>query len=145
MSIKFSEQHAPQQNGENPPRNVGRALLRGLKLKCPNCGRGRLFRRYLKVADSCATCREAFHHHRADDAPPYFTILVVGHILLPIVIAVELSLTPPFWVHAALWIPATLALTVAVLAPIKGAIVSLQWALYMHGFDTRGAGEDTLG
>ena len=69
-------------------RPVFGSLLRGAMLKCPACGIGSLFRRYLKVADHCAQCGEALHHHRADDAPPYFTIVIVGHIVVSLVLAV---------------------------------------------------------
>jgi uncharacterized protein (DUF983 family) len=75
------------------------------------------------------------HHHRADDAPPYFTIVIVGHIVVGLVLAVEMAYRPPLWVHAALWLPLTLILTLVVLQVVKGALVALQWALLMHGFD----------
>ncbi len=122
---------------ENPPRSLWQALGRGFRMKCPNCGIGPLFRKYLKVAPACSNCGEALHHHRADDAPPYFTILVVGHAIVPMVLAVEMAYRPALWIHAALWFPMTLFLAMSVLPLIKGALVSHQWALYMHGFDPR--------
>lgn len=125
------------------PRPVWPALRRGLRGACPNCGRGRLFARFLKVSESCGDCREELHHHRADDAPPYFTIFIAGHILVPVVLAVERIWTPDLWVHMALWLPATIALCLALLPPVKGALVGLQWALRMHGFD--GAVNDAEG
>jgi uncharacterized protein (DUF983 family) len=94
-----------------------------------------MFRRYLKVWDACPNCGEALHHHRADDAPPYFTILVVGHVVIGGVLALERAYAPPGWVHAALWLPLTLILTLVLLSRVKGALIGLQWALYMHGFD----------
>jgi uncharacterized protein (DUF983 family) len=104
-------------------------------LKCPACGVGAMFRRYLKVADACPHCGEELHHHRADDAPPYFTIVIVGHIVVGLVLAVEMAYRPALWVHAALWLPLTVILTLLVLPLVKGALVALQWALLMHGFD----------
>ena len=65
-----------------------------------------MFRRYLKVADNCPHCGEALHHQRADDAPPYFTIVIVGHVVVSLVLAVEMAYRPPLWLHAALWLPA---------------------------------------
>jgi uncharacterized protein (DUF983 family) len=76
-------------------RPVFKSLLRGAMLKCPACGIGSRFRRYLKVADTCPQCGEALHHHRADDAPPYFTIVIVGHIVVSLVLAVEMAYRPP--------------------------------------------------
>jgi uncharacterized protein (DUF983 family) len=113
------------------------ALLRGFRGRCPNCGEGRLFRAFLKVAESCPHCREELHHQRADDAPAYFVILIVGHLVVPLALAVETRFMPPYWLHAALWLPLTLALAVGLLQPIKGAIVGWQWAHRMHGFDSR--------
>jgi uncharacterized protein (DUF983 family) len=122
---------------ENPPRSLWQALGRGFRMKCPNCGIGPLFRKYLKVAPLCTNCGEELHHHRADDAPPYFTILVVGHAIVPMVLAVEMAYRPDLWIHAALWFPMTLFLAMSALPLIKGALVGHQWALYMHGFDPR--------
>jgi uncharacterized protein (DUF983 family) len=110
------------------------AILRGAALTCPACGRGRLFGVYLKVADSCAACGQELHHHRADDAPPYFTIVAVGHLVVGGALALEQALAPASWIHFVLWIPLALALSLLLLPRIKGALVGLQWANRMHGF-----------
>jgi uncharacterized protein (DUF983 family) len=94
-----------------------------------------MFHRYLKVSNNCPNCGEELHHHRADDAPAYFTIAIVGHIVVGLVLAVEMAYRPALWVHAALWLPLTVILTLLFLPAIKGALVGLQWALRMHGFD----------
>jgi uncharacterized protein (DUF983 family) len=120
---------------ENPPRNLLQALGRGFRMKCPSCGAGPIFNKYLKVAPACSNCGEELHHHRADDAPPYFTILVVGHVIVAMVLAVEMAYHPALWIHAALWLPMTFILAMSALPLIKGALVGLQWANYMHGFD----------
>jgi uncharacterized protein (DUF983 family) len=125
-----------------PRRNTLQAVWRGFALKCPSCGRAALFRRYLKVWDRCPGCAEELHHHRADDAPAYFTILVVGHFIIGGVLGLERALSPPDWVHFVIWVPLTLASTLWLLPRVKGALIGLQWALYMHGFDrARGASE----
>jgi uncharacterized protein (DUF983 family) len=121
-------------DGFRAPRDIWRSLLRGFALRCPNCAKGRMFHRYLKVSDRCPSCGEELHHHRADDAPPYFTIVIVGHIVVGGVLALERAVSPPTWVHAAIWLPLTLACSLLLLPRIKGAIVGLQWALRMHGF-----------
>ena len=95
-----------------------------------------MFRRYLKVADKCPACGEALHHHRADDAPPYFTIVIVGHVVVGLMLAVEMAYRPPLWLHAAHLAAAHgRACALMLLPPVKGALVGLQWALLMHGFD----------
>jgi uncharacterized protein (DUF983 family) len=117
-----------------PPRDVVRAMLRGTRQCCPACGEGALYRQYLKVADACPKCGQELFHHRADDAPPYFTILIVGHILAAGVLLLEETYAPETWVHYAIWLPLLLVLTLGLLPRIKGALVGLQWALHMHGF-----------
>ena len=118
-----------------PARPAWQSIRRGLFGRCPNCDRGRMFRAFLKVADHCTVCSEALHHHRADDAPAYFVILIVGHVVVPLALVVEVAYTPPYWLHAVLWLPLTIGLAVGLLQPVKGAIVGWQWANYMHGFD----------
>ena len=78
-------------------------------------------------------------HHRADDAPPYFTIVIVGHIVVPLLMTVELTYAPPLWLHLLLWLPLTAILSLALLPCVKGAIVGLQWAHRMHGFELKNA------
>src|SRR6516165_7001662 len=69
-------------SSRQPPRAVWPAIRKGLRGRCPSCGRGKIFRAYLKVNDECPQCGEELHHHRADDAPPYMTIVVVGHVVV---------------------------------------------------------------
>ncbi|MCX7365731.1 MAG: DUF983 domain-containing protein [Alphaproteobacteria bacterium] len=113
---------------------LGTALWRGLQCRCPACGEGRLFGRFVKVAPACTRCGEAFHHHRADDFPAYLVIVLVGHLVLPLVLWVETAFVPDYWIHAALWLPAVVGLSVGLLQPVKGAVVALQWHTGMHGF-----------
>jgi uncharacterized protein (DUF983 family) len=127
--------NAPVSYSGQPPRPLGQAMRRGFRCRCPNCGQGRLFRAYLKVVDRCTVCGTELFHHRADDAPPYFVILITGHLVVPIALIVETELAPPLWLHAVIWGPLTVALVLALLQPVKGAIVGWQWAAYMHGFD----------
>ena len=111
------------------------ALGRGFRCKCPACGKSRLFARFLKVASACPACGEEMHHHRADDFPAYLVIVIVGHIVVPLVLAVETHLAPSYWIHLALWLPLTLGLSLTLLQPIKGTVVAVQWFLGMHGFE----------
>jgi uncharacterized protein (DUF983 family) len=117
------------------PRDAMQAMGRGLRGRCPACGEGRIFRRFLKVDDACPQCREELHHHRADDFPAYLVIVIVGHIVVPLVLSVETNFAPSYWIHLALWLPLTLGLSIGLLQPVKGAVVALQWYLGMHGFE----------
>lgn len=117
------------------PRDIVQAMRRGFRGRCPACGEGRLFRSFLKVNETCAECGEELHHHRADDFPAYLVIVIVGHIVVPLVLAVETHLAPSYWVHLALWLPLTLGLSLSLLQPVKGVVVAVQWFLGMHGFE----------
>ena len=116
------------------PVSTAQALWRGFTMKCPNCGTGRLFRQFLKVANHCSVCGEELHHHRADDFPAYIVILVVGHTLVPAALAFEMDYAPPMWLDFLIWIPLTIVSALALLQPTKGVVVAMQWQLGMHGF-----------
>lgn len=119
------------------PRDWWLAMKRGMRLRCPHCGEGKMFRAYLKPNDACPNCGEELHHHRADDAPPYVTMVIVGHIVVGLLMVVdqrypELSM----WVHLAMWTTLSVVLSLIMLPSVKGALIGLQWALKMHGFGT---------
>jgi uncharacterized protein (DUF983 family) len=115
--------------------SLPQAMLRGFAMKCPNCGQGHLFSRFLKVADHCEVCGEDFTPQRADDFPAYLVIIVVGHVVVPALLAVEMAYAPPAWLQLLIWLPVTLFSALALLQPTKGAIVGLQWQTRMDGFD----------
>jgi uncharacterized protein (DUF983 family) len=119
----------------SPPRRPWpKAVGRGFLCRCPACGEGRLFSGYVTVNKACPQCAEDLQHQRADDAPPYFTIFIVGHTVIPLMLLTEKLWMPPLWLHFALWLPLTLGLSLWLLPRTKGATVGLQWALRMHGF-----------
>jgi uncharacterized protein (DUF983 family) len=113
--------------------STGLGLRRGLRLRCPACGDGPLFARYLKPHATCARCGLQLDEFRSDDAPPYFTILIVGHIVIPGMLLLEQIEHPPSWLHIVLWVPLTLALTLLFLPRIKGAVIGFQWAQRIRG------------
>ena len=116
-------------------RDVSQSAWRGMRLRCPKCGEGNTFRAFLKVNDYCPNCSEALYHHRADDAPPYVVITIVGHIIVGAMLFAEKNYAPELWTHMALWVPLTIVLSILLLPPVKGALIGVQWALRMHGFD----------
>ena len=109
------------------PVSLTTALRRGLRHRCPRCGKGGIYRAYIKVRDACPSCDLGFAGFRTDDAPPYFTILLVGHIVVPGMLLLEQFAHPPAWAQTALWVPATLFLSLALLPRVKGALLGLHW------------------
>jgi uncharacterized protein (DUF983 family) len=116
-------------------RDVWTAMSRGFKCRCPQCGEGKLFRAFLKTADSCSVCGLDFSGHRADDLPAYLVIVIVGHIVVPIALYIETNYSPSIALQLSIYLPFTLAASLLLLQPVKGAVVGLQWAFRMHGFD----------
>ncbi len=119
---------------ETAPRPLRPALTFGLRGRCPSCGVGPLFARFLKAAARCRACGEAMDGHEADDFPAYIVILLVGHILIPVMIEVNHALDIPLLWQSILWPSFALVLALAMIQPVKGAVIALQWAKRMHGF-----------
>lgn len=112
-------------------------MRRGASFRCPNCGSGGLFRKYLKV-QACAACGHDNTVYPADDAPPYFTILLVGHLVIAPLLAFPFVWEMEPAVVAAITLPILAAITLAVLPAVKGAVVGLQWALRHRAEPTPG-------
>lgn len=115
-------------------RATGQAMRRGAMGRCPACGKGRLFSRFLKVADHCPDCGEAMHHQRADDGPAYLTILIVSHLGAPLLLACYMAWRPSAMTMIYSFGLGAIVLSLLLLPRIKGAMVGLQWARRMHGF-----------
>ena len=116
--------------------SLATALRRGAQMRCPACGEAKLFQGYLTVTPQCPVCDAPLGQARADDAPPYFTIVAVGHIVVPAMLLVETAYHPALWIHSAIWLPLTLGLSLALLRPIKGATVGLMLTLGMLKSDS---------
>jgi uncharacterized protein (DUF983 family) len=124
----------PDRTTPKPPwavPSLATAMSRGLHGRCPSCGQGRLFCGFLRVVPECEHCRAPLGLARADDAPPYFTILIVGHIVIPAMLIWQKIGDPPLWLLSVVFLPLTLALSLGLLRPIKGAIVGLMLSFNM--------------
>lgn len=109
-------------------------IARGWSRRCPSCGEGRLLKGLLTVRPSCDHCGLDLSGHRADDLPPYLTIVVVAHLLVPMVLVAERNFDPPMTLSIVIWCLAALGLSLLLLPRVKGAVIGLQWANEMHGF-----------
>ncbi len=134
-----------QGDAVQPKRDAWQAIKRGFRGRCPRCGEGKVFRAFLKVADNCSVCGQDFSHHRADDLPAYLVIVIVGHIIVPLALWIETDYAPPVALQLAVYLPLTLVASLALLQPVKGAVVALQWAFRMHGFDGEADGNSGAG
>jgi uncharacterized protein (DUF983 family) len=107
------------------------AMGRGLRGRCPACGKTRLFDGFLRVTPQCTHCGAPLGLARADDAPPYFTILIVGHIVIAAMLIMQKTSDPPIWLLSVIFIPLTIFLALGLLRPVKGATVGLMLSFNM--------------
>ena len=123
------------------PQNLSAALLRGIRGRCPRCGEAKLFRKFLKPIAVCPRCHQDWSHHRADDMPPYISILITGHVLVPVIIYFGAVSEMSMWQALAICLVLASVLMIALLQPAKGAVIALQWWHGMHGFVPAGKAE----
>ncbi|MSO67755.1 MAG: DUF983 domain-containing protein [Pseudolabrys sp.] len=100
---------------------------RGLRGRCPACGKGRLFQGFLTLCPRCESCELDFSFADAGDGPAVFVILIGGAIVVFAALITEVAYQPPYWLHAMLWLPLILLVTLTPLRPIKGLLIALQY------------------
>lgn len=115
-------------------RELGPALRRGWRRRCPSCGEGAVFDGYLKVREACPACGQDLTAQRADDGPAYLTILIVGHLMAPLFLFVYSTFRPEPWVMATGFSIGTVVLSLWLLPRLKGGMIAFQWAKRMGGF-----------
>ena len=111
-------------------RTTASPLMAGFLCKCPSCGQGRLFERFLKVTPVCGVCGQDFTEADTGDGPAVFVIFIVGFIVTFAALVVEVKYMPPYWLHAVLWLPLMVGLSLGLLQPLKGFMLALQ---FHHG------------
>ena len=118
-----------------PPSTLLKALTRGLRGRCPHCGEGKLFWKYLKVEPVCQACGHDLARYPADDGPAYFTILLVGHLIIgPMLFFPIIWQAPPIYVVPATVIPLAIA-TLALLPRVKGAFIGVLYKMGVKDTD----------
>lgn len=103
------------------------AVAAGLRCKCPQCGKAPLFRGYLQPHEKCGVCGADFGEADSGDGPAIFIMLIVGFIVVGAALIVEVSYQPPYWVHAVIWLPLILALSLGLLRPFKATLIAIQF------------------
>jgi uncharacterized protein (DUF983 family) len=106
------------------PQAAVRAAFQG---RCPRCGRGLLFCGYLSIAPGCAACGLDYSTFDPGDGPAVFVILIVGFLVAGGALIVEVAFRPPYWVHAAIWLPAIFILAFGFLRLVKSTLMVLQY------------------
>jgi uncharacterized protein (DUF983 family) len=107
-----------------PPQS---SLKVALTSRCPRCGKGKLFSGFLTIPAACEKCDLDFRFTDSGDGPAVFIALIGGGIVVALALITEVKYQPPYWVHAVLWIPLVLILTVGLLRPLKGFLIAQQF------------------
>jgi uncharacterized protein (DUF983 family) len=135
MTTPYGVAAASSAKSSSGGRDLTLALWRGLLGRCPNCGKGAMFRAYLRVTPRCPVCHEDLSPQRADDAPAYLTLLIVCHVVgAGVLFSDNILPKAPLIIAISFWLAATAAMSVLILPRMKGVVVGYQWALRMHGF-----------
>lgn len=116
-----------------PRQGKVQSIKTGLQRKCPSCESGRIFAGYLQLAKECPNCKAPVGEIRADDFPPYLTIFIVGHIIIPALVYVEANYHLSMTTQMILWPTAALVLSLSLLPILKGAVVGFMWSIGMKG------------
>jgi len=121
-----------QPKGATRPR-IWPAILKGAQRRCPNCGSPGIFTGYLRLRDACETCGLPASSYRTDDAPPYISLMIVGHIIAPLMLLADAVFGWSGMTQALVWAPIALALVALVLPLSKGAVLAVQWVNGIKG------------
>ena len=113
-------------------------LRAGLGCRCPRCGRGRLYKGLLTVVDRCAVCGLDLSPHDSGDGPAVFVILILGAVVVPLALALEVAARPPMWLHMAIWPPVIVALALVLLRLMKATLVAYHYKNLRHEYDEPG-------
>jgi uncharacterized protein (DUF983 family) len=110
-----------------PPTTVLQSAMRGLACKCPRCGQGKMYAGFLTLAPACDHCGLDYAFIDTGDGPAIFIIMLAGAVVVAAALIVEIKYQPPYWLHAALWLPLILATTLLPLRAMKSLLIALQF------------------
>ncbi len=112
------------ETSSHPSASLAAVALLG---RCPRCGEGRLYGRGLEPAPSCSACGLDYRFVDSGDGPAVFVILIVGFVVVVGALVTEVKFAPPYWLHALLWLPLTIVLSLGLLRPAKALMIALQY------------------
>ncbi|MBB3945017.1 uncharacterized protein (DUF983 family) [Rhizobium skierniewicense] len=107
-----------------PPVDPVKTGLRGC---CPRCGHGRLFKGFLKLNPKCSACGLDYAFADAGEGPAVFVMLIVGFVIIGMALWFDARFAPPVWLHALIWIPLAITLSLVLLRKMKGIMIALQY------------------
>ena len=112
---------------EKPINTLSGSIISGLTCACPRCGKGKLFSGFVTLRPRCDVCGLDYSFADSGDGPAVFIMFLAGFIVVAAALVTEVVYQPPFWVHAALWLPLIVIVTLGPLRPMKGLMIALQY------------------
>jgi len=112
---------------EEPSESLWGSIRAGLSCSCPRCGAGKLFVGFLTLRPRCEACGLDYGFADSGDGPAVFIMFLAGFIVVGAALVTEIVYRPPYWVHAVLWLPLILIVTLGPLRPMKGLMIALQY------------------
>jgi uncharacterized protein (DUF983 family) len=103
------------------------SILAGLSCACPRCGEGKLFQGFVTLRPRCGNCGLDYSFADSGDGPAVFIMFLAGFIVVFAALITEVLYKPPFWLHAVLWLPLILIVTLGPMRPMKGLMIALQY------------------
>ncbi|MGV7030137.1 DUF983 domain-containing protein [Methylobacterium symbioticum] len=100
----------------------------GLRGRCPRCGEGHLFKGFLSLRPSCEDCQLDYASFDSADGPAFFVMSIVGVVVVGLALWMEITYEPPIWVHALVAASLSIGLSLALVRPLKGMLIALQYA-----------------
>jgi uncharacterized protein (DUF983 family) len=113
----------------------------GLSCSCPRCGKGKLFQGFLTLRPHCEHCGLNYAFADSGDGPAVFIMFFAGAVVVGAALITEILFHPPYWVHAALWLPLIIVVTLGPLRPMKGLMIALQY--HHKAAESRFGGEES--
>lgn len=95
--------------------------------RCPRCHEANLYDGFLSLAPACEKCGLSYAKFDSGDGPAVFIILIAGFLVCGLALWTEVNFQPPYWVHALLWLPLILIVTLGLLRPLKSWLIHQQF------------------
>ena len=113
-------------------------MAAGLLGRCPACGQGRLFSGFLTVVEHCAVCGADLREQDSGDGPVAFITLIAGAVVVIAGLVVEATYGWPIWLHMLVWLPLATGISIALMRPLKGLTIALQYKHRRSDFEQQG-------
>ena len=105
------------------------SVLRGARMRCPACGKGKLFAGYLKQVPACTECGAPTGEIAAEDGPPWLTVLMLGPALAALTFFSARQECWPGWIKLPALAAIAIGAVLVMLPRVKGGLIGVLWEM----------------